>query len=126
MTVYVYRLAANSPDSRAHDLLTICMYASSSRLQIDNFFEENEEWKSVEWPPRPQARALLAIVESGDTIIGLAWEDIFISDNARGLFIDLKNRGIRLEIVTLNGDVFRYPMEHYANRFDDLATTGAR
>jgi hypothetical protein len=114
---YAYYMS-DEPDYRID--MTMAMYVSSSRLYDISHFKEDGDWRSEEWPHRPQGRALLGRLAPGDIIVTLDWENIFVGRNARQLFIDLLKRGVGLHIIMCDGDIFRNSIEYYSGRFEGV------
>lgn len=81
-------------------------YAQMIDLAVDRHFVERGVSGSVPLSQRPQGAALLALVQSGDTIITPKLDRMFRSSlDALDVLSKLKERGISLHMIDLGGDV---------------------
>lgn len=85
---------------------TIAGYAMMQGLLISRSFIERGVSGSVPLTDRPEGKALLNTLQTGDTIITAKLDRMFRSAlDALGVLADLKARGISLHMVDLQGDV---------------------
>jgi DNA invertase Pin-like site-specific DNA recombinase len=85
---------------------TIAGYAMMIGLEIDKNFIEGGVSGSVPLVHRPQGKSLLATLQAGDVVITAKLDRMFRSAlDALAVLADLKERGISLHMVDLDGDV---------------------
>jgi DNA invertase Pin-like site-specific DNA recombinase len=111
MAVYGYtRVSTDQQADEGESLTTqerqIAGYALMLGLTIDRTLVEKGVSGSMPLADRPQGAALLAMVKAGDTIITPKLDRMFRSAlDALAILGDLKERGIALHMIDLQGDV---------------------
>jgi DNA invertase Pin-like site-specific DNA recombinase len=111
MAVYSYARVSTARQADEGESLgaqerTLAGYAMMHGLAITKSFVERGVSGSVPLNDRPQGRALLGALKSGDIIITPKLDRMFRSAlDALKILADLKDRGINLHMIDLGGDV---------------------
>jgi putative DNA-invertase from lambdoid prophage Rac len=111
MAVYSYARVSTARQASEGESLgaqqrTIAGYAMMHGLLIIRSFVERGVSGSVPLNDRPQGKALLDVLKSGDVVITPKLDRMFRSAlDALAVLADLKERGVSLHMIDLGGDV---------------------
>jgi len=111
MAVFGYCRVSTSRQADAGESLAVQErqvrgYAMQLGLEIDHIFVEKGVSGSVPLADRPEGKALLERIETGDTIITAKLDRMFRSAvDALGILEDLKASSVSLHMIDLGGDV---------------------
>ncbi len=111
MAVYGYVRVSTSRQAEDGESLdvqqrTIAGYAMMHGLAVSQSYVEGGVSGSVPLGDRPQGKALLASLRTGDVVITAKLDRMFRSAlDALGVLADLKERGVSLHMIDLGGDV---------------------